>query len=89
MCYNYGVLSINSFHTHMDQNTNVEMSGKVCKCSHHKVMPIALILIGLIVLLGNLGWLGANGATIVGIVWPILLIIAAGTKLGGCKCCAK
>jgi hypothetical protein len=67
----------------MDQNTN-SGSGMVCKCPHHKVMMIAVLLIGVVALVGNLGWLSPM---VVGIVWPILLIIGAGSKLGGCKCC--
>jgi len=70
----------------MDNNTNVEMSGKVCKCHHHKIMMIAVLLIGVVALVGNLGWLSPMA---VGIIWPILLIIGAASKLMGCKCCSK
>ncbi len=64
---------------------NHEMpKGKTCSCAHHKVVPIVLILIGVDFLLGALsvftGWF-------VNLTWPILLIIAGSTKLGGCKCC--
>lgn len=60
-------------------------NGNVCKCGHHKVMPIALILIGIVVLCGDFGWLSPMT---VNIIWPILLIIGAGSKLG-CKCCNR
>lgn len=61
-------------------------SSSVCKCPHHRVMPIALILIGVIFLCQAFGWLSP---TTVNYIWPVLLIIGAGSKLGGCKCCAK
>lgn len=64
----------------MDSNNTMN----VCKCPHHKVTGIAAVLIGVVILLGNLGWLGWN---VVNIVWPILLIIGASTKVGSCKCC--
>lgn len=66
----------------MDSNNQ----GKTCSCPHHKVVPIIGILLGLDFLLGATGTLSANT---VAIIWPILVIIAAGTKLGSrsCKCC--
>jgi hypothetical protein len=59
---------------------------KTCSCPHHKVLPVAVILIGLAFLLQNLNILTAGE---VGIIWPILLIIAGAVKLGGCTCCAN
>ncbi len=60
----------------------------VCKCPHHKVMPILVILFGLTFLLG--AWDVLNENT-VGIVWPVLVILAGAMKLGErsgmCKCC--
>ena len=35
----------------------------------------------LLVTFGVFSWYAFN------ITWPILLIIAAGSKMGGCKCC--
>ncbi len=60
--------------------------GKVCKCPHHKMMPILVILFGLVFLLGNMGVLSW---ALVGLVWPVLVIAAGGMKLakGMCKCC--
>ncbi len=67
---------------------NMQMGGemKVCKCPHHKMMPILLIVAGLVFLAGNMGWLSAYW---VGIIWPLLLIIAGIKKLvmRMCKCC--
>ena len=57
-----------------------------CKCPHHKVVPVALILIGLGFLLQSLNILTAS---FVGLVWPILVIIIGFVKLGGCKCCKQ
>ena len=60
--------------------------GGGCKCGHNKVVPFAITLIGLAFLLGALNILTASA---VSVVWPVLLIIAGGTKMcgGKCKCC--
>lgn len=62
------------------------MAKNVCACSHHKVVPCLLIIVGLAFLLESLGILGSG---VSGIIWPLALIIAGGTKLGSnkCKCC--
>ena len=65
------------------------MGGKnACRCPHHKVMPILVILFGLTFLLGN--W-GTFSWGTVAMVWPILVIIAGAMKWadksGMCKCC--
>jgi len=61
-------------------------AGKKCKCPHHKVAPIAIGLIGVVFLLEAFSIISPE---ITAIVWPILLIIAAGTKAFGrrCSCC--
>lgn len=60
----------------------------MCKCSHHKVMPIFLILFGLTFLLGYWGTLSWST---VNFVWPVLVILAGLMKLMEhskvCKCC--
>ncbi|MGC9605257.1 MAG: hypothetical protein ABSF56_00655 [Minisyncoccia bacterium] len=59
---------------------------KVCKCPHHKVMPVAVVLIAVTVLLANFNvfsWYVAD------IIWPILLIVAVWPKLCRCKCCEE
>jgi hypothetical protein len=69
------------------QNT---MGGQkmMCKCSHHKVVPVCIALIGLVFLLGALNILSPM---MVAILWPVLVIVAGLTKLSGkmgmCKCC--
>lgn len=65
------------------------MDGKnMCKCPHHKVVPILVILLGITFLLGN--W-GTIEWSTVNTIWPILVIIGGATKLSGkmgmCKCC--
>lgn len=62
------------------------MSQNWCSCSHHKVVPLAAVLFGLLFLLGNVG-IFTDG--FVNFAWPILVIIAGGTKLFGhkCHCC--
>jgi len=56
-----------------------------CRCGHHKVVPVLVIVIGLIFLAGFYGIL-SPGAVAVG--WPIVLIAIGAVKLGSgsCKC---
>ena len=66
----------------------MENMKNMCSCSHHKVMPVLVILFGLTFLLGALGILASG---FVNIVWPII-VIAGGlmkwaNKSGMCKCC--
>ena len=60
--------------------------GKVCKCTHHKIVPICIILIGLLFLCGAMNIFTAS---FVSIAWPILLIVIGLVKMRGknCKCC--
>ena len=62
------------------------MAGGKCSCPHHKVVPLMITLIGVAFLFQALNVLTMST---VAVLWPILLIIAGGTKLfsGGCKCC--
>jgi len=60
--------------------------GMVCKCPHHKVMPVILVLIGLDFLLGAIGVLTMS---FVSITWPILLIILGCVKMVRFGCCSK
>jgi 4-hydroxybenzoate polyprenyltransferase len=57
-----------------------------CNCTHHKMTPLFIILIGLVFLLGATGSFSAHA---VDIIWPILLILLSITKWAGnsCKCC--
>ncbi|KND50405.1 MAG: hypothetical protein AB202_01990 [Parcubacteria bacterium C7867-007] len=56
-----------------------------CRCPHHLVQPILIILFGGSFLAGNMGYLGAD---IIRIVWPTLIILIGVAKLfaGSCKC---
>jgi len=65
----------------------MNMGGGKCTCSHHKVMPVLVTVFGLVFLLGALNVFTAD---VVGIIWPILVIIGGLTKLmgGNCKCCS-
>lgn len=62
------------------------MEGNVCKCNHHKFVPLLIVLIGLSFLLQALQILTSD---LVAILWPILLILAGLAKLSGrkCECC--
>ena len=58
----------------------------VCRCPHHKMVPILVILFGALFLLGALDMVSA---WTVSIGWPILVIVGGFTKLmkNKCKCC--
>ncbi len=60
----------------------------MCKCHHHKAMPVLVILFGVTFLLGN--W-GTFSQETVNVIWPVLVILAGlmklGNKSGMCKCC--
>jgi len=62
-------------------------SAHACKCNHHKWVPGAIILLGIVFLLGNLGVLTSG---FVGLIWPVLVIALGVAKLqgGSCKCYA-
>ncbi len=55
-----------------------------CKCPHHKVIPVLVILFGLTFLLGALNVISAYA---VSVIWPILVLIGGFMKLYRCKCC--
>jgi len=57
---------------------------KVCKCTHHKIVPVCIALIGLVILLGGMNVLTPG---FVSFVWPLLLIVIGVTKMIKCKCC--
>lgn len=66
---------------------NMGQGGKmVCKCNHHNVVPVAIILIGIAFLLETFNVLTPWA---VSVIWPILLIIIGGMKMMSrkCKCC--
>ncbi len=58
----------------------------MCKCPHHKTMPLLVVLFGLVFLLQALDVLGSG---IVMIVWPIIVMLAGLMKLmeSKCTCC--
>ena len=64
---------------------NCEKSRK-CNCWHHKIAPGAIALIGVVFLLNALGVMSGETTAI---IWPILLIVAGGTKAFEryCTCC--
>lgn len=65
---------------------NQGMQGMMCKCPHHNMKPLLVVLFGLDFLGGAMGWWGID---FVNVSWPILVIIAGVMKMteGKCKCC--
>ena len=63
-----------------------KMEGKICKCPHHSMIPLLVVVFGLVFLLGQLN---IFTPVAVNIMWPIVVIIAGLTKLMGkkCQCC--
>jgi len=57
-----------------------------CGCSHHKVVPGLVVLLGLLFLGGTLGWVSSYT---VDVGWPIIVILAGLMKIRSnrCKCC--
>lgn len=64
----------------------MDMTDPLCTCHHHRIAPIALVLIGLDFLANALG-LVSDG--FLAVSWPILLVVAGLAKLLGrtCRCC--
>ncbi len=57
-----------------------------CKCPHHKMVPLGIVLIGLSFLLE--AW-GVVSQGFLNTAWPIILIVIGIMKMcgGSCKCC--
>ena len=55
-----------------------------CKCMHHKIVPVCIALIGLVILLGQMNVLTAGA---VNFIWPLLLIVIGVAKMMKYKCC--
>ncbi len=59
----------------------------MCKCPHHKMVPLCITLIGLAFLLHALGVLSSS---FLEIAWPVLVMLIGLMKLGAggmCSCC--
>lgn len=65
---------------------NMTADGKMCRCTHHSVMPVFIVAFGLVFLLGALDVLSARA---VSMTWPILVIVGGLMKMTGkmCSCC--
>lgn len=65
---------------------DMDMQCGKCGCSHHKAMPVLVVLFGVLFLLGSLNVVTPD---LVGTVWPIIVILGGLSKLmsGSCKCC--
>ena len=64
------------------------MDGQKCKCPHHKMLPIFVIVFGLTYLLRNLGILTVPVADV---ILPVIIILIGAQWMmkGACKCCSK
>lgn len=69
----------------MEGNTSAG-SCAMCKCPHHKMLPLLIVLFAVLFLLGNLEVITGR---VVGLVWPIIVGVAGFLKMGEdkCKCC--
>ena len=65
-----------------------EGAERTCKCPHHKIVPLLVVILGIVFLLGAMDVLSPE---VVGIVWPIVLIVGGLMKMmsGSCKCYLK
>lgn len=72
----------------MENMQNMQGMKNMCKCPHHKVVPVLVVLFGVTFLLGAWGTLSWSA---VNVIWPILVILAGLIKIGEnsgmCKCC--
>lgn len=61
-------------------------TGMICKCPHHKITPLLVVLFGFDFLLNQLGWISDG---LLAISWPALIIVAGVIKMteGKCRCC--
>lgn len=61
---------------------------KSCRCPHHSLTAIFLVLLGLTLVLGNAGVIAEHTASI---IWPVFLALIGLQMLVGrrCKCCSK
>lgn len=65
---------------------NMTADGKMCRCTHHSVMPVLIVAFGLVFLLGAFDVLSAWA---VSITWPVIVMIGGLTKMTArmCTCC--
>ena len=70
----------------MDEMNNKPQKN-VCTCLHHKVVPLAILVIGLAYLCESLGW--GVSSMLRDIVLGLGLVVIGGIKLGEnkCTCC--
>ena len=71
----------------MDQ-AQTQGQGQMCKCSHHKMTPFLVVLIGGVFILRGLHYFTPDAADI---LWGVLILCLGFQKLarGMCKCCLK
>ncbi len=60
---------------------------KSCRCPHHSMTAIFLVLLALTIFLGNAGVIAEHTASM---IWPVFLGLIGLQKVFGrrCKCCA-
>ena len=59
----------------------------VCKCPHHKTMPVLIVIFALLFLLHALGWFITDH--ILAVTWPIVVGLAGIFRMSErkCTCC--
>jgi hypothetical protein len=60
-------------------------TASACRCGHHKIFPVVIVLFGLLFLLEHFGVFTAEFTSV---AWPVLVILGGLVKLksGSCKC---
>lgn len=63
-------------------------TGLKCPCTHHKMVPVYLIVLGLLFLLTALDVISSD---VTDVIWPVLLILIGLQKLlqSRCNCCGR
>ena len=69
----------------MDEQ-NKGVCGMDCKCTHHSVVPLCIILVAAAFLLQEVSVISTHT---LGIIWPTLVIIGAAASMfeNKCHCC--
>jgi len=61
----------------------------VCRCPHHKLIPMVIFIIGLLFFLNAVNLVITT--SVLNMLWPVALMIGGLTKMmsSRCKCCGR